>query len=433
MPQTSATARRGLIVRARWQDRCVWSQVLRPGGRESVAVGSGPGCDFALSSASVGTSALELASLGAEGPRVRFTRAMRGTLHASSGPVALDSAGEVALERGERVELEAGPITFEVREVALPPQLPAAPFAGLDWAFLDLVALLLAVLGVAVVGAATQVDDGPGDDAALGRQAQLLKRVVHQALRVPSAPSAAMPKRSPKKEAAPSRLPLASRPSAPRNGASAPSARGLLQGVFAPQGALGNVLGKGGLGEALQAAGQGVRVAESGAGGWALRDSGAGGPGGRLEGIGVLPTRGKGGGHQGYGGHAVCEGAECRKAELTPEPRADEAVVGCAIAGACLDKELIRKVIRANLGGIRACYQYELTQHPELSGTVAVKFLISTGGGVTASEVARSTTSSASLDQCVANRVRALRFPSVRAQGMATAVTYPFHFQPAGR
>ncbi|MBX7101839.1 MAG: TonB family protein, partial [Myxococcaceae bacterium] len=177
----------------------------------------------------------------------------------------------------------------------------------------------------------------------------------------------------------------------------------------------------------------GVRVSEAGAGGFALRDSGAGGPGGRLEGIGALATRGKGGGHQGYGSHAVCEGAECRKAELAPEPRVDDAVVGCAVPGACLDKELIRKVIRANLGGIRACYQYELTAHPELSGTVAVKFLISVGGGVTASEVVRSTTSSASLDQCVANRVRALRFPGVKAQGMATAVTYPFHFQPAGR
>ncbi|MBX7101712.1 MAG: hypothetical protein K1X89_28615, partial [Myxococcaceae bacterium] len=260
MPQTSATARRGLIVRAHWQDRCVWSQVLRPGGRESVAVGNGPGCDFSLPGASAGAAALELASLRGDGPRVRFTRAMRGTLHAASGAVALETAGEVALERGERVELQAGPITFEVREVALPKLLPTAPFAGLDWAFLDLVAVLFAVLGVAVVGAVTGDREAPADEFALGRQAQLLKRVVHQEVHAPGGASAALPKRSPKKEAAPNPAPIAARPAAPRSGAAAPSAQGLLKGLFTPKGALGNVLAKGGLGEALQAAGQGVRV-----------------------------------------------------------------------------------------------------------------------------------------------------------------------------
>ncbi len=96
-----------------------------------------------------------------------------------------------------------------------------------------------------------------------------------------------------------------------------------------------------------------------------------------------------------------------------------------------LDKELIRQVIRRNVGKIRYCYEVQLPRHPKLSGKVAVKFVISPAGTVSTASVAQATTNNAELEACVASRVRLLEFPKPKGGGMVI-VTYPFVFAQSG-
>jgi hypothetical protein len=119
--------------------------------------------------------------------------------------------------------------------------------------------------------------------------------------------------------------------------------------------------------------------------------------------------------------------------EPIPEPTGGDIMV-CGEKGAegmgCLDKELIRKVIRANLGGVRACYQHALTRVPSLEGKVSVKFSIGLEGNVPSSALAQSTVGNSQLESCVVDRMRVLQFP--RSRGIAV-VTYPFIFHQAGK
>jgi TonB family protein len=96
-----------------------------------------------------------------------------------------------------------------------------------------------------------------------------------------------------------------------------------------------------------------------------------------------------------------------------------------------LDKELIRKVIHANRGQIRYCYESQLNRFPKLNGKVAVKFVISPTGSVSTSSVAQTTVGNAELEACVAGRVRTWQFPKPKGGGVVI-VTYPFIFAQSG-
>jgi TonB family protein len=96
-----------------------------------------------------------------------------------------------------------------------------------------------------------------------------------------------------------------------------------------------------------------------------------------------------------------------------------------------LDKELIRKVIHANRGQIRYCYESQLNRFPKLEGKVSVKFVISASGSVATSQVAGSTAGNAELETCVAGRVKTWMFPKPKGGGVVV-VTYPFIFKQQG-
>ena len=96
-----------------------------------------------------------------------------------------------------------------------------------------------------------------------------------------------------------------------------------------------------------------------------------------------------------------------------------------------LDKELVRRVVHANRGQVRYCYESLLYKFPSLSGAVTVKFVIAATGKVAAAAIAQSTVGNAQLEACLAGRVRTWTFPKPRGGGVVV-VNYPFKFAQEG-
>jgi len=161
-----------------------------------------------------------------------------------------------------------------------------------------------------------------------------------------------------------------------------------------------------------------------GAGGLALSGIGEGG-GGRGEGIGLgkLGTVGRGAGSgtgQGFGsGHG----------RLGRSHRARRPAVrmsGTTVSGR-LPPEIIRRIVRQQIGRIRACYQQALNRSPQLSGRLVTRFVIGRDGKVSNAGVTGSL-GNAAVSRCVVRAISAMTFP--RPAGGIVTVSYPFVFSP---
>ncbi|MEA2698605.1 MAG: hypothetical protein QOI66_2876 [Myxococcales bacterium] len=159
--------------------------------------------------------------------------------------------------------------------------------------------------------------------------------------------------------------------------------------------------------------------------GTGARDAGEGdgiiGLGGPLTSIG--PGRRDGGGTIGIGDPSKLPG---RQKQILPDVR-----VGQPVARGSLDKEIVRRIIRAHLNEVRFCYEQELPRHPTLSGRIVVQFAITPSGQVASSAVQDSTLHLASLEGCMTQAVRRWTFPQPKGGGL-TIVSYPFVLSPAG-
>lgn len=94
-----------------------------------------------------------------------------------------------------------------------------------------------------------------------------------------------------------------------------------------------------------------------------------------------------------------------------------------------LDKDVIRDIVRANLDGIRDCYNEGLQKDPQLAGRVAIKFVIGPEGLVGSAVIEESNLPDASVAQCIAGVVGRMQFPKPRGGGNVI-VTYPFNLEP---
>jgi TonB family protein len=97
-----------------------------------------------------------------------------------------------------------------------------------------------------------------------------------------------------------------------------------------------------------------------------------------------------------------------------------------------IDKDVIRRVVRAHINEVRYCYNQGLVGDPNLKGRVAVQFTIGATGKVPLAVVQESSVNDRNVGNCIAKAVRRWRFPKPENSGLVM-VTYPFVLTPAGR
>lgn len=422
----------GVEVLVKWGERTVERAFVDGRQKQAFALG-GEGCDFYAHPRWLGAQAIKVVAFE-DGEAV---------VH---GGFTLDRLGEM--------KWEFGPLSVEARW-AEASKMKVAPLAErVDYLQMN---ILIGVAAVALLGIGGAIGYGiehADGDAADGPVAPRIIKMVVNAEKKPrpvkaqevAADSSGAPK-APRPEGAsgqPSPHRKAGR-AAPGAHSDEDKARAAIARMFGGKSVTG-LTGGTGLGNALTAALGGMERTTACVGascsGLGIKGDGDGG-GGLERDLGSVGLRTQGRNTPGYGrgpglhkmgtgmlpGCLKDEKGECIKSG--PEVTSDDTFICGEKDGlGCLDKELIRKVIKANLAGVRACYQHALTRVPGLEGKVAVKFTIGLEGNVPVSTLANSSVGNSQLEQCVVDRMRVLQFP--KSRGVAV-VTYPFMFHQAGK
>jgi hypothetical protein len=172
----------------------------------------------------------------------------------------------------------------------------------------------------------------------------------------------------------------------------------------------------------------GTEIGEAfGVGGLGLVGTGRGG-GGTGEGtiglgnVGLIGKGGGGGTGSGYGrGSGAGFGGRGKR---VPQVRQAQAQVKGA-----LDKDIIRRIVRAHINEVRYCYNQGLARDPNMKGRVSVQFTIGPTGKVPVAVVQDSSISDRNVANCIAQAVRRWTFPKPQGGGNVV-VTYPFVLSP---
>ena len=90
-------------------------------------------------------------------------------------------------------------------------------------------------------------------------------------------------------------------------------------------------------------------------------------------------------------------------------------------------EDVIQREIRKQKNAIRYCYMQELMKQKNLHGKATVKFTITPTGRVIKARVTGSTIKNATVEQCVLQTIKRVRFPEP-SNGEIVQVTYPFMF-----
>ncbi|MFV8753301.1 DUF2330 domain-containing protein [Nannocystaceae bacterium ST9] len=101
--------------------------------------------------------------------------------------------------------------------------------------------------------------------------------------------------------------------------------------------------------------------------------------------------------------------------------------------GVGLDRDIVRRIVRAHVNELRACYLTGLASDPKLAGRLAIDFTIDAAGEVEAATLdpVESTMSDASVGACVIKAVGRWRFPKP-IDATSVAVHHPFELAPTG-
>ncbi|GMU60557.1 MAG: hypothetical protein AMXMBFR34_23200 [Myxococcaceae bacterium] len=426
-----ASSGEALCVRVRWGNHRVATHVLDAGlSDRAVTLGPGAGSDVVLPRA--GRARFRCAE---DGFVFFFTDGLSGEVlrngdtrlsldECISRGLAWESDDGWLMRLGSRdaVRLDAGTLTVEAFRIRRPRRALASLDEALDYRFLN-VLLLCGLLGAVLLARMHFVgEEGWGDEGPTRTEATRIKQFLVKPAPAPKkVASASVATREGPKKGTPTRDGTPKRTASPPRVGGGADARSLVGNLFRGLGNQG-VFGGGGLGKELSSA-VGTMVGNSdGLGGLSLRGTSSGGPGGELVGIdGIARPVAK----VGEGVGRLCPPGKQCKQELVPEAEVSDAVV-CG-GKACLDKELIRRVIRSHLGQIRFCYEAQLVAQPNLRGKVAVTFHVPPSGLVDSARVSASDVSSPGLEACLVSRVRTWRFPS--QEGGSFVVTYPFLFK----
>ena len=98
--------------------------------------------------------------------------------------------------------------------------------------------------------------------------------------------------------------------------------------------------------------------------------------------------------------------------------------MGAVVKGS-IPKGVIRRIVRGHKQQIRFCYEQGLRRRPDLSGRVAVRFVISGRGVVINSTVLDTSLGDPGVEKCITDAVRRFVFPKPEDGGVVL-VTYPF-------
>jgi TonB family protein len=161
--------------------------------------------------------------------------------------------------------------------------------------------------------------------------------------------------------------------------------------------------------------GKGVIAAQVGGGGGGFGS----GWGEGTRGSGGYGTKGKGGGHAGYGTSKVGSSGVSR----FTYPVRDEAVIEGG-----LDREAVDLVVMKNLGQIIYCYELGLQQKSGLRGRVSMDFTINGHGRVSRVSVGNSSLRSSQVENCMITKIKNWKFPQPEG-GVNVDVNYPFALQ----
>lgn len=445
----------GLELRFLWGDQMVGEFFLHPDAEQVFKVGSAKGVHFEMGDSLFGGPTFDVVKMGKNGAQLRFTSKMKGELQRKFGDetLTLDEAKKrgVASSEGDGYAInlanddfawvDLGGVVLEVFFQPAPRPV-LVPFSeSVDFTVLNIFLVCFFLGALFVISAANRDAEGEAfDDELNSNQARIAKLLIKPPEKNPilqkfekkkDAGEAAQKHKGDEGQMGKKNAPKRSAHAAPKGDPNnKDQARLLAQKIFGGSGGgISTIFGHQGLGGELKSAMGNMFGAApgdaQGFGGLGLRGSGSGGGGvGDTIGIGGIGTKGRGGGTGGYGsGVGVLGGKKGVDIGITSS---EPTVMGS------LDKELIRKVIHANRGQIRFCYESQLNRFPKLEGKVAIKFVISPSGSVASSSVAQSTVGNAELETCVAGRVRTWMFPKPKGGGVVI-VTYPFIFKQSGQ
>jgi TonB family protein len=153
---------------------------------------------------------------------------------------------------------------------------------------------------------------------------------------------------------------------------------------------------------------------------------GGGGMGAGTIGLGTVGTIGHGaGGGKGVGygtGNGVGFGKRTGK-----KVRVRAAV---AKVRGSIDKDTIRRIVRAHINEVRSCYNQGLVSNPNLAGRVAIQFVIIPTGKVGSAAVQENSTKNSNVGNCIAKAVKRWKFPRPQ-NGGNVIVSYPFQLTAA--
>lgn len=181
------------------------------------------------------------------------------------------------------------------------------------------------------------------------------------------------------------------------------------------------------VGEAFGVGGLGLSGTGRGGGGTGEGTIGLGNTGLIGSGGGSGTGSGYGRGASGWGSVVGTSGGFGGRGARVPVVRQGKATVRGG-----LDKDIVRRIVRAHLNEVRHCYNLGLSAKPDLSGRVEVNFVVGPQGRVLTAVVARSTLGHGAAANCIAKATKRWKFPKPRSAGTVT-VRYPFVLTPGSQ
>lgn len=151
-----------------------------------------------------------------------------------------------------------------------------------------------------------------------------------------------------------------------------------------------------------------------------IKDTGAGGKGTATQGIAGLGTKGRGSGQSAYG---ASEGFGSKSQVAIEGGGMEESFDGT------IDKEAIRRVIRAKLHEVKSCYERALNTKAKgtrLEGKVILGWEIVAEGQARNVKVKSSTLGDKGVENCIRDRLASWTFPEPPAGLVAVIEAYPF-------